>query len=143
MSKVGAPLARQRHGAIWTGSRMFVWGGQSSGTWPKAGGSYDPATDSWAPMSADGAPVGRELPILVWTGSRLLVAGGIGSDVVQGPDLSIYDPATDTWKAAAPPPSDVATGMPVLGVWTGCAAVFWAPVDNHKVIGWTYEPPGG
>ena len=26
---VGAPFARQVHGAVWTGSKMIVWGGRS------------------------------------------------------------------------------------------------------------------
>lgn len=43
---------------------MLVWGGF-------AGARYDPATDSWAPMTTLGAP-SVAIPG-VWTGSRLIV----------------------------------------------------------------------
>jgi hypothetical protein len=38
-----APLARDAHMAIWTGSEMIVWGGWLTNT----GGRYNPSTDSW------------------------------------------------------------------------------------------------
>jgi hypothetical protein len=58
---------------VWTGSRMIVWGGYNGyGT----GGIYDPATDSWAPVSTTGAPSGRVYHTAVWTGSRMIVWGG-------------------------------------------------------------------
>src|SRR2546422_1070361 len=44
-STVGAPTGRSLHTAVWTGSRMVVWGGANDNT----GGVYDPATDSWTP----------------------------------------------------------------------------------------------
>ena len=58
-SSVGAPIARRDHSAVWTGSKMIVWGGYGLAGYEQTGGLYDPATDSWAPMSAVNAPVGR------------------------------------------------------------------------------------
>ena len=38
---VGAPSGRQLHSAVWTGSRMIVWGG-TDGSITNTGGEYDP-----------------------------------------------------------------------------------------------------
>ena len=46
------PSPRCSHTAVWTGSRVILWGPTSS----DGGGLYDPATDSWMSMSSAGAP---------------------------------------------------------------------------------------
>jgi hypothetical protein len=38
------------HSAVWTGSKMIVWGGMSSGYF-NTGAGYDPATDTWTATS--------------------------------------------------------------------------------------------
>ena len=46
------PEARTAHTAIWTGSEMIIWGGQTDEvTQFNTGGRYDPSTDSWQPTS--------------------------------------------------------------------------------------------
>src|SRR5437660_12065186 len=45
-----APLARGNHRAIWTGSEMIVWGGETTGI-VNTGGRYNPVTDSWIATS--------------------------------------------------------------------------------------------
>lgn len=77
-----APLPRGRtgHVAVWTGSRLVVWGGttafgDTSDTFTATGLAYDPVTDRWtsvgtAPVAARAGAVG------VWTGGGLVVAGG-------------------------------------------------------------------
>jgi len=46
MTTLNAPTPRDTHKAVWTGSRMLIWGGRyASG--PKLGGSYDPVADTW------------------------------------------------------------------------------------------------
>lgn len=51
----GAPAARASHVAVWTGSKMLVWGGFGGGL-ASTGGLYDPATDTWSAISTAGAP---------------------------------------------------------------------------------------
>ena len=59
-----APAARSDATAVWTGSRMIVWGGseryQIGFDWftrtTNTGKLYDPATDSWTSISSQGAP---------------------------------------------------------------------------------------
>ena len=76
-----APSARQRHSAVWTGSRMIVWGGTVTGapSVTASGGLYDPATDTWAPTSMTNAPSARHSHRAVWTGSKMVVGGGFGA----------------------------------------------------------------
>jgi hypothetical protein len=60
-STTGRPSARESHTAVWTGSRMIVWGGSDRATQDQSndGGIYDPATDTWAAVSTTGAPRAR------------------------------------------------------------------------------------
>ncbi len=51
--------------------RRFVAG-------PVAGARYDPATDTWAPMTQVGEPSNRVDFPAVWTGAGMLVGGGLG-----------------------------------------------------------------
>lgn len=79
LASAGAPAARSDHGAVWTGSRMLVFGGWlSGGSFADTGGQYDPGADSWSALATANAPSGRLVP-LVWTGSEMLVACGRGS----------------------------------------------------------------
>jgi hypothetical protein len=71
----GAPSARESHSAVWTGSRMVVWGGEdpSAGQIYDTGGRYDPASNSWTATTTEGARTrGRRpsdrLPMIVWGG---------------------------------------------------------------------------
>ena len=42
-----APSPRHLHTAVWTGSKMIVWGGGGSFPPQYTGGIYDPAADTW------------------------------------------------------------------------------------------------
>ena len=70
--------ARDSHTAVWTGTEMIVWGGAFC--YPcmdfNDGGRYDPATDSWAPISTADAPLARFYHTAVWTGGEMIVWGG-------------------------------------------------------------------
>lgn len=75
----GAPTARWGHTAVWTGSRMVVWGGYSDGAgfgYPRYGGLYDPILDAWEPTAILAAPDGRVDHVAAWTGSEMIVWGG-------------------------------------------------------------------
>ncbi len=126
-STTAAPTARSYHTAVWTGSKMIVWGGGVSDA-VDTGGIYDPAGDTWTAMSTTNAPSARVGHSAVWVGSTMVVWGGI--------DLSgwvntggIYDPATDTWTAMstanAPPASSYHTA-----VWTGSKMIVWGGYDG-------------
>jgi hypothetical protein len=72
-----APLPRESHTAIWTGSEMIVWGGVDEGSfYLNTGGRYNPTTDSWQTTTTNNARDGRAQHTAVWTGSEMIVWGG-------------------------------------------------------------------
>jgi hypothetical protein len=76
-STVDAPSGRETRTALWTGSRMIVWGEAAGIGHPlDTGGLYDPEADTWTPTSTAGAPSARYAQAGVWTGSRMIVWGG-------------------------------------------------------------------
>ncbi|MGH9867958.1 MAG: Kelch repeat-containing protein [Candidatus Polarisedimenticolia bacterium] len=138
-----APSARQAHSAVWTGSRMVVWGGFSGSLHLDTGGQYDPITDTWAPTSTANAPASRLGHHAVWTGSQMVVWGGDSG----GPLLDSggrYDPATDTWNPVT------TTNAPSgrrghTSVWTGGLMMVWGGYDdaislNGVDTGGRYDP---
>ncbi len=133
ITTMGAPDARYRHTAVWTGSRMLVWGGEggSGATRLNTGSQYDPATDSWSAMTTTGAPSARSNHTAIWTGSRMLVWGG-DSGVVENTG-ALYDPGTDSWTAIA------TTGAPAArsrhtSIWTGSRMLVWAGSSGGAVL---------
>ncbi len=76
-SIAAVPSPRRQHTAVWTGSRMLVWGGYG-GSLPYlvSGRQFDPATDTWTATSTVDAPLGRGSHTAVWTGGHMLVWGG-------------------------------------------------------------------
>jgi N-acetylneuraminic acid mutarotase len=139
ISTAGAPSARDSHAALWTGSKMIVWGGGAGSTTVNTGGIYDPATDSWRATSTTNAPVGGYLNSAVWTGSKMIVWGGYhGFPVNTG---GVYDPAADSWSATS------MTGAPTAraghtAVWTGSRMVVWGGSTKGPLAntGGVYDP---
>ncbi|MFZ5787734.1 MAG: Kelch repeat-containing protein [Acidobacteriota bacterium] len=124
----GVPSPRDRAGAVWTGSKMIVWGGFPD---RQTGGVYDPVSDAWTPTSTTNAPTYRIRHSSVWTGTQMVVWGGWGC--ADPPACTTYgyldtggryDPATDAWSPTA------TTGAPSprvyhSGVWTGGELIVW------------------
>ncbi len=117
-STSGVPTPRSGHTAVWTGTQMIVWGGNKSVYvgYLSDGARYNPATDSWSPLSTVGAPFMTTDHVAVWTGSKMLIWSGNGG--------AIYDPATDSWTAmsmsGAPSPRSYPTAA-----WTGTEMIIW------------------
>ena len=142
-SIASAPVGRESHTAVWTGSAMIVWGGfDFTGTMVNTGGRYDPATDSWLSTSTTGAPTGRVRHTAVWTGSAMIVWGGWDSTAVRMNTGGRYDPATDSWLSTS------TTGAPAgrnyhTAVWTGSAMIVWGGYDSTTMqvnTGGRYDP---
>lgn len=104
ISDPDTPSPRSLHTAIWTGSRMIIWGG-SDGNPLNTGGRYAPGTPGeWTTTSTTNAPSPRQGHVATWTGSKMLVWGGYGcanpptcSLLEDLNDGSLYDPLTDSW----------------------------------------------
>jgi hypothetical protein len=125
MSTVNAPTPRSRATAVWTGTEMIVWGGSDSATFQDLndGASYNPATDTWQPLTTTGAPSGRSGHTAVWTGSEMIVWGGVASAAWTNTG-GRYSPASGTWGPTA------ISGAPQArnnhaAVWTGSRMVVW------------------
>jgi N-acetylneuraminic acid mutarotase len=112
---------RARHTAVWTGTRMLVWGGTDDPNLitPSAirGASYDPATGSWTPITDVGALSPRSRHGAVWTGEEMIVFGGGGAAFPS--DGARYRPATDSWT----PPVNSDFRADYDAVWTGHAMI--------------------
>jgi N-acetylneuraminic acid mutarotase len=119
----GAPSVRELHTAVWTGSKMIVWGGYG-GVLLNDGGQYDPVANTWTATTTAGAPSGREYHTAVWTGSKMIVWGGFAGGMLYLNDGGQYDPVANTWTATT------ATGAPSgreyhTAVWTGSKMIVW------------------
>ena len=131
--------------AVWTGEKLFVWGGLDRNGTP-LGGLYDPKTKTWDDsMRFDAyAPVKAGGHSLSWTGSKFILWGGYGSsgEYDYYPDNSgaIFDPNAPVgqrWQ----PMSMTGAPSPRAGhgaVWTGTQLVVFGgggPGSSSDIAG--------
>jgi len=141
----GAPSARTRTTAVWTGSEMLVWGGFSEvsdggfgtcfGVYKGDGGRFDPVANQWTPLPASPLSSRRD-HIAVWTGTEMAVWGGFFSSGVPPTQVGTYfdngarfNPALGTWSPMA------STGAPsarsnATAVWSGGWLVVWGGLGS-------------
>jgi hypothetical protein len=149
MNHSGEPTARDEEARVWTGKELLIWGGVAQSgdrSWAnhQDGALFDPASNSWRPMSTDGAPEGRALALpnqYVWTGTQFIVWGGLRFDSGTGFDPAlvplasggIYDVASDSWTTIA------AQGAPTHGsaevFWTGSKLLVLGILDGRSTPG--------
>ncbi len=144
ISAVNAPEARFNHSAVWTGSKMIVWGGASdqgigSLTLLDNGGVYDPVSDTWVAITNTDAPPPTRCHAAVWTSTGMIVFGGqTGTGLACGESSTNtgarYNPDSDTWSAIADAPVGSSLSGPAA-VWTGNRLITW--FDN---AGGRYDP---
>jgi hypothetical protein len=144
VSNQGAPPPRFLHVAVWTGSRMIVWGGSSTGPDShRAGGVYDPETDTWRPTTQEGAPSERQDATAVWTGREMIVWGSHQDEWGFYDNTGgRYNPETDTWlpTSVVNAPEGRANHS---AVWTGSRMIIWGGDDGFDRAfrdGWLYDP---
>ena len=130
---------REAHTAVWTGSRLIVWGGKDTHDLA-TGWIYDPATDSATPTSTIAAPPEREGHTAVWTGSRMIVWGGLNSFGPIGTG-AMYEPLTDTWASISEFGAPIARTLHTA-VWTGSRMVVWGGTNTNVTLqsGGRYDP---
>src|SRR5438094_71137 len=125
-SPTNAPIARNQHTAVWTGSEMLVWGGADNQSYPYSddGGRYDPATDSWAPISSGNTPAARLEHTAVWTGTEMIVWGGRVRYTSYSNTGGRYIPSIDDWLATST--TDAPSGRNLhTAIWTGAEMIVW------------------
>jgi hypothetical protein len=75
----GAPTPRSGHMAVWTGSEMLIFGGETATGPTSTGAAFHPGTGKWRPLANVGSPLPRSEGSGVWSGTELLVFGGLTS----------------------------------------------------------------
>jgi hypothetical protein len=119
---------------------MIVWGGYNILNYYNTGAIYDPAGDTWTPISTNNAPAGRIWQTAVWTGNKMIVWGGYANTVYYNTG-GIYDPAADTWTPTstvnAPSGRDWHSA-----VWTGSKMIIWGGYNGSIYFnsGGIYDP---
>ncbi len=134
---------RSQHTAIWTGTKMVVFGGRGCGTGTYCGdaAAYDPVTDAWTLL--DAPPIdGRRLSVALLlepgaTAGWTLFWGGYGAEVaasVYRGDGALLD-ASGTWSLVPAVPTSV-----LPSARRAAAASWWA---NGKAHVWGGITDGG
>ena len=133
-STTGAPSGRHSHTAVWTGSKMIVWGGYGTTALATGGAAYDPETDTWTALPTMNEPAARYRHTAVWTGDRMLIFGGAINitPINQG---ASFNPTTNTWTNLP------TSGQPLprakhTAIWAGDRMIVWAGYDNVDWL-WT------
>lgn len=144
-----SPSARGQHTAVWTGSRMIIWGGQTESLDSlDDGASYDPVTGSWEPLATGNAPSSRFDHGAVWTGQEMIIWGGRTSQAKGGNnpeyflnDGRAYNPLRDEWRGLVGTNSLTAR-FQFSTAWTGREMLIWGgqPSTATQTSGVAYTP---
>ena len=127
-STLNAPQARGSHVAIWTGSKMVIWGGSNSTSFPtllNTGSRYDPQNDTWSATTQTNAPPSLFGVTAIWTGSTMILWPAGGDSFSPAPGAR-YDPVGDSWSLTNTSNS-MAPGSSVSTIWTGTEMLVWGP----------------
>ncbi|MBE2284315.1 MAG: hypothetical protein IAE77_12735 [Prosthecobacter sp.] len=149
ISLAGAPQARFGHSAVWTGTEMIIWGGQTTNTTSApatvlaTGGKYNPTTNTWSSMSSNidssgpppGIPDARTGHLAFWTGTEMLIWGGSSSSQSFGSSTGggavplpgkRYNLGSNTWSSMAATNMELSAPISYSGVWTGSEMIIFA-----------------
>ena len=151
-----APIeARLQHTAVWTGSEMIIFGGLKvenfleNEHWSSLndGARYNPASNTWTPLSSRGAPGPRTGHSAVWTGSEMLIWGGrFLPDYTFLNSGGSYNPARDRWTEVTQSGAPEARAEHVA-VWSGSEMIIWGgftdPSPTETATGGRYNPVTG
>lgn len=124
-----APVVRRmNHTAVWTGTEMIIWGGQTNNSTAllNDGARYSPASNAWTVLAA--SPLGaRVIHTAVWTGTDMIVWGGHNSGALN--DGAAYDPVADAWTSISTSGAPSSRGGHTA-VWTGNDMIVWGGGNN-------------
>ncbi len=147
-----APSSRQKHSAVWTGSKMIVFGGYDSvtGTALADGGIFDPEANTWTTFSLPGIS-GRYFHDAHWTGESMIVWGGYRSNSNDSTtwqyDGFIWTPKDNSIQLIAKPSWTPAISTWVFdprqeSIWTGDKLIVWGGIDEAtgQPLGGIYDP---
>lgn len=133
LSTINPISSRNYHKAVWTGTKMIIWGGIFSdvngNTFLNDGKAYDPTNDVWLPITTPSFIVGRTGHSAIWTGSKMIVWGGSNSTNGYLNDGAIYDPSADSWTTITTSNTPSIRGNHT-SIWTGNKMIIWGGNNN-------------
>jgi hypothetical protein len=150
------PTPRFGHTAVWTGSKMIVWGGSDGVGQLGDGGTFDPTgAGSWVQIAPAPVPSARASHVAVWTGDvnkSMLVWGGFGIDPMAMPNMyladgGVFDFQSSMWGLMSAGGTPPAARTQATAVWTGMSMLVWGGTngsgflgDGGKYVGGTWFP---
>jgi hypothetical protein len=141
MSGAAGFVQRGHHSAVWTGSKMIVWGG-FNGAYRSDGAAYDPVAGTWTSIAASPLSA-RGVHSAVWTGSEMIVWGGAPTVFGSVRDGAAYNPTTNQWRMISTTGAPSARGGHAA-VWTGSKMIVWGGANGAGPIfyndGAVYDP---
>jgi N-acetylneuraminic acid mutarotase len=133
LTSANAPTVRAGHSAIWTGTKMIIWGGQNKGQPLGNGAAYDPAQGSWETLPTTGAPSARFNHAAVWTGEEMLILGG-SNGTIEFASGAAYNPATGVWRPLSSSGNPFAR-TEATAAWTGTEVLIFGGRAHGLPIG--------
>jgi hypothetical protein len=139
------PSARESHTAVWTGSKMIIWGGVyvtiadggNTYTTLANGGIYDNASNTWQAIiggTGNGDPAARYEHTAVWAGDRMLIFGGRTNTGTYYSDGASFSPDTITWTVLASENTPSARSKHTA-LWTGSRMLVWGGYNGSSALG--------
>jgi hypothetical protein len=125
-----APIsARSGMASVWTGTELFIWGGDTAGGTSKNGALYNPTTRQWRTLPA--SPLSpRDGAQAVWVDNEVIVISGAPEDSSASQqvhtDLAAFNPTTNKWTTLSAMP--LTANQEVLSVV--------AVADNDRLYAW-------
>ncbi|MGE3261797.1 MAG: Calx-beta domain-containing protein [Bacteriovoracia bacterium] len=126
-----APTGREGHTAVWTGSRMIVWGGYDGSSRLNTGAELDPIGNAWTVLTTTNAPTARSDHSAVWTGTKMIIWGGFSTGSAH--TGAEYNPTSTSWTVMTTN-SAPAGRFRHTAIWTGDRMVILGGVDNGTSI---------
>ena len=132
-------VAGRGHTAVWTGSELIAWGGESHAI-ERQGAIYDPMLDRWSSVPRGNAPDARSGHTAVWTGSEMVVWGGADEAGLPLSTGGLYDPVAAGWSPTGGSPPAARTDH--TAVWTGTDMIVWGGFSDTDSLssGAAYDP---
>ncbi len=132
LSTLSAPNARQNHTAVWTGTKMLIWGGRNSSGALNDGAAYSPTTGTWQALGANNVPAARYDHAAVWSGQEMLIFGGATSTGELASAAS-YDPVSGLWQALSTSGNPQPRALPGA-VWSGTELVVFGGRSSGQAV---------
>ena len=128
-----APTPRYAHTAVWTGSKMLVWGGTTGTAYLNDGGIYDPVANTWTLLPDTNAPSARMYHTAVWTGTKMIIWGGANTFDGAVKSGAVYRADTNTWTPTSTPGDSVLSKRSMhSAVWDSASKsmIIWGGWDS-------------